>query len=291
MDVIKPTRALISVSDKEGIVELASYLSSIGCELLSTGGTAKKLRDAGLQCKDVAEHTKSPECLDGRVKTLHPKIHGGLLAVRGNKQHEKDMIANDIGVIDMTILNLYPFEATVAKGSPFEQCVENIDIGGPSMLRSTAKNHAFTTIVTSPSQYADLLETMKANDGGTTLSLRKRFAARAYATSAAYDSSIAAYFAAQLEEDAPVAARVYKPEYPLKYGCNPQQKPSGISSILGHSLPFSVVNGKPGYINLLDAANAWQLVKELKVRTPPPLTFSFLSLLFVISLFPPLHCC
>ena len=142
--------------------------------MLSTGGTAAKIREAGLVCKDVAEHTKSPECLDGRVKTLHPKIHGGLLAVRGNEKHEKDMKDNDIGVIDMTILNLYPFEATVAKGSPFEMCVENIDIGGPSMLRSTAKNHAYTTIVTSPSQYAELTDTMKSNEGGTTLALRKR---------------------------------------------------------------------------------------------------------------------
>lgn len=264
---MKPVRALISVSDKTGIVQLATYLSSIGCELLSTGGTATKIREAGLVCKDVAEHTKSPECLDGRVKTLHPKIHGGLLAVRGNQQHEKDMKDNDIRVIDMTILNLYPFEATVAKGSPFEMCVENIDIGGPSMLRSTAKNHAYTTIVTSPSQYAELVETMKSNDGGTTLALRKRFAARAYATSAAYDSSIASYFASQLETEAPVAARVYRPEYPLKYGCNPQQKPAGISSILGSPLPFAVINGRPGYINLLDAANAWQLVKELKEAT------------------------
>ncbi|GMH94351.1 hypothetical protein TrST_g2694 [Triparma strigata] len=267
VDVVVPKRALISVFYKDGVVELAQYLASLGCEILSTGGTAKKMREAGLEVKDVSEHTKSPECLDGRVKTLHPKIHGGLLAVRGNEQHEKDMVDNDIGVIDITILNLYPFEATVAKGSAFEECVENIDIGGPSMLRSTAKNHAFTTIVTDPSQYAELMETMKANGGGTTLAMRKRFAARAFATSAAYDSAIASYFASQLETEAPVAARVYKPEYPLKYGCNPQQKPAGISSILGHPLPFTVVNGKPGYINLLDAANAWQLVKELKEAT------------------------
>ena len=128
------------MSDKAGIVELCTYLASKNVELLSTGGTAKKLRDAGLTCIDVSDYTGSPECLDGRVKTLHPKVHGGLLGVRGNAQHEKDMADNGIGKIDITILNLYPFEATVAKGAAFEQCIENIDIGGPSMLRSTAKS-------------------------------------------------------------------------------------------------------------------------------------------------------
>uniref|UniRef100_A0A6U4AD18 MGS-like domain-containing protein n=1 Tax=Ditylum brightwellii TaxID=49249 RepID=A0A6U4AD18_9STRA len=267
-DVVKVERALISVSDKSGIVELCTYLSSQGVELLSTGGTAKKLREEGLTVIDVSEYTQSAECLDGRVKTLHPKVHGGLLAVRGNEQHEKDMAALGIGKIDMTILNLYPFEATVAKGAAFEQCIENIDIGGPSMLRSTAKNHAFTTIVTAPDQYDEVIATMKEN-GGTTLSLRKKFAARAFALSASYDSAISSWFANQLEADAPITARVYKPEFPLKYGCNPHQKPAMISSLLNSDdgLPFDVLNGVPGYINLLDAANAWQLVKELREAT------------------------
>jgi len=268
-DVVPITRALISVSDKTGIVELATFLSKHNVHLLSTGGTAKALRNAGLEVQDVSDYTGSSECLDGRVKTLHPKIHGGLLGVRGNPQHEKDMEEHGIGKIDMTILNLYPFEQTAAKeGVTFEQCIENIDIGGPSMLRSTAKNHAFTTIVTSPAQYTEVMATMEEHNGGTTLSLRRKFAAAAYTLSAKYDTAISSWFNAQLEaEDSSAVTRTYKKEFPLKYGCNPHQKPSGISSIAPGKLPFEVLNGKPGYINLLDAANAWQLVKELKQAT------------------------
>jgi phosphoribosylaminoimidazolecarboxamide formyltransferase/IMP cyclohydrolase len=220
------------VSDTTGIVDRAKFLAEQGGELLSTGGTAAAIRKAGLECKDVSEHTQSPECLDGRVKTLHPKIHGGILAVRGNAQHEQDMADNGIGAIDITIVNLYAFEATVAKGGEFSECIENIDIGGPSMVRSTAKNHAFTTIVTSPEQYQEVIDSIKEK-GGTTLALRKRFAARAFATTAAYDSAIASYFSNQLGTEAPVVTKVYKPEYPLKYGCNPQQKPAGILSGMG----------------------------------------------------------
>jgi phosphoribosylaminoimidazolecarboxamide formyltransferase/IMP cyclohydrolase len=274
VDVVPVTRALISVSDKTGIVELATFLASKGVELLSTGGTAKKLRESGLTVIDVSDYTGSAECLDGRVKTLHPKVHGGLLGVRGNAQHEKEMEEHGIGKIDMTILNLYPFEATVKGGGNFEQCIENIDIGGPSMLRSTAKNHAFTTIVTSPDQYEEVTAVMTGKDG-TTLELRKKFASRAFALSASYDSAIASWFSGQLGTEAPVVARVYKPEFPLKYGCNPHQKPAGISSIVGTPLPFTVLNGTPGYINLLDAANAWQLVKELREGTGLPAASSF----------------
>lgn len=266
-DVVPVTRALISVSDKTGIVDFCKFLATKNVHLLSTGGTAKKLREAGLEVMDVSEYTASPECLDGRVKTLHPKIHGGLLGVRGNKDHEQQMEEQGIGKIDMTILNLYPFEQTVKGGGDFSQCIENIDIGGPSMLRSTAKNHAATTIVTNPDQYDEVIKCIEAS-GGTTLALRKKFAARAFSLSAAYDSTIANWFTNQLEsEEKPVVTRVYKPEYPLKYGCNPQQKPASISSLLNQDLPFQVVNGIPGYINLLDAANAWQLVKELREAT------------------------
>lgn len=271
-DVVPITRALISVSDKTGIVELATFLASKGVHLLSTGGTAKKLRDSGLEVQDVSDYTGSAECLDGRVKTLHPKIHGGLLGVRGNAKHEADMETHGIGKIDMTILNLYPFEQTVAKpNATFEQCIENIDIGGPSMLRSTAKNHAFTTIVTSPDQYSEVMAEMEANGGnGTTLALRRKFAARAYSLSAAYDGAISTWFNVQLGNTTDgIVTRAYKNEFPLKYGCNPHQKPSNISSLMTNSdgLPFEVLNGTPGYINLLDAANAWQLVKELKEAT------------------------
>eukprot|EP00979_Chaetoceros_neogracilis_P003687 scaffold654_cov253-Chaetoceros_neogracile.AAC.11 len=265
-DIVPTTRALISVSDKTGIVEFCKFLASKNVHLLSTGGTAKKLREAGLEVMDVSEYTASPECLDGRVKTLHPKIHGGILGVRGNKDHEAQMEEQGIGKIDMTILNLYPFEQTVKGGGDFNQCIENIDIGGPSMLRSTAKNHAATTIVTSPDQYDEVTKCIEEN-GGTTLALRKKCAARAFSLSASYDSGIANWFNDQLGEEKPVTTRVYKPEFPLKYGCNPHQKPAGISSVLNSKLPFEVLNGVPGYINLLDAANAWQLVKELGEAT------------------------
>ena len=278
VDVVPIRRALISVSDKTGIVEFATFLASQNVELLSTGGTAKALREAGLTVMDVAEYTGAAECLDGRVKTLHPKVHGGLLAVRGNEQHEAQMKEQGMSFIDMTILNLYPFEATVKSGASLAQCIENVDIGGPSMLRSTAKNHAFTTIVTDPNQYAEIQAEMSANSGGTTLGLRRRLAAKAFALTASYDSAIATHLAQELAkmeqvEDAAkqiskvVIPRVYQPEFPLKYGCNPQQKPAFICSRMGSQLPFDVLNGTPGYINLLDAANAWQLVVELKEAT------------------------
>lgn len=266
LDVVPTRRALISVSDKSGIVEFCTFLSSKGVELLSTGGTAKILREAGLSVQDVSDYTGAAECLDGRVKTLHPKVHGGLLAVRGNEVHEKQMLEQGMKAIDMTILNLYPFEQTVQGGGNFEQCIENIDIGGPSMLRSTAKNHAFTSIVTSPEQYA-LVRAEIEEKGGTSLALRKKLASRAFALSAAYDSAISSWFANQLGEEAPIVARIYKPEFPLKYGCNPHQKPARIYSRLESKLPFEIKNGVPGYINLLDAANAWQLVLELKKAT------------------------
>ena len=264
VDLYKVKRALLSVSDKTGMIELATFLAGQGVELLSTGGTAKAIRDAGLPVKDVSEYTGDPEILDGRVKTLHPKVHGGLLGVRGNPQHETQMSENGIAPIDLTVLNLYAFEHTVQKGGDFATCIENIDIGGPSMLRSSAKNHNYVVIATSPSQYGELMEEMKANNGSTSLALRKRFAARAFATSAAYDSAIAGWINGQLGTDAPVVTRVYSPEFPLKYGCNPHQAPAGILSILGSPLPFQVLNGTPGYINLLDALNAYQLVKELR---------------------------
>jgi len=263
-DLVRVRRALLSVSDKQDLEELGKFLASQGVELLSTGGTAKKLRDAGLTVKDVAEHTNSPEMLDGRVKTLHPKIHGGILAVRGNEQHEKDMAANGIEPIDMVVLNLYPFEQTVAKGSDFDTCVENIDIGGPGMLRASAKNHRSVVIVTSPSQYSKLMEEMKASDRQTSLKLRKEFASAAFALSAQYDSAISAYFGHQVDSEVRAETRVYTVERPLKYGCNPNQVPAALCRIGNRPLPFEILSGNPGFINLLDALNSWQLVKELR---------------------------
>mmetsp|Transcript_11879 Transcript_11879/g.21197 ORF Transcript_11879/g.21197 Transcript_11879/m.21197 type:complete len:614 (+) Transcript_11879:114-1955(+) len=261
--VRKVTRALLSVSDKTDIVPFAQFLAGQGVELLSTGGTAKLLRDNGLTVKDVAEHTGSPEMLDGRVKTLHPKIHGGILAVRGNSQHEKDMEANGIEPIDMVVLNLYPFEQTVASGSDFNTCVENVDIGGPGMLRASAKNHAAVVIVTSPQQYPELMKEM-AESGSTTIELRRRFAAAAFSLSAHYDGAIASYFAKEQGTEFPAVTRTYNLERELKYGCNPNQTPAALCRIGDGKSAFEVLNGNPGYINLMDALNAWQLVRELK---------------------------
>ena len=275
VDLQPVRRALLSVSDKSGLLELAAVLASFNVDLLSTGGTAKALKDAGFAVTDVSDYTGSPEILDGRVKTLHPMVHGGLLGVRGNAKHESEMSANGIKPIDLVVMNLYAFEATVASGSSFEACVENIDIGGPSMLRSSAKNHAYVAIVTNPSQYASLISELTANQGSTSLETRRKFAASAFATSAAYDSHIAQYFAGQVGEAAPVATRSYVPQVTLKYGCNPHQKPSIIYSQLGSKLPFQVINGTPGYINLLDACNAWQLVLELKRALGLPAAASF----------------
>ena len=275
IDQQKVRRALISVSDKTGLLELAAVLARHGVELLSTGGTAKALRDAGHDVMDMSDYTGSPEILDGRVKTLHPKVHGGLLGVRGNEKHDAEMAANGIKPIDLVVMNLYPFEATVASGTTFENCVENIDIGGPSMLRSSAKNHAYVAIVTFAHQYTALINELDSSSGCTSLATRKKLAASAFAASAAYDAHIAQYFASQLGEASAVSTRSYQPQVTLKYGCNPHQKPSVIYSQLGKKMPFVVVNGSPGYINLLDACNAWQLVLELKRALGLPAAASF----------------
>ena len=264
----KVRRALLSVSDKAGVVELARCLAQHGVELLSTGGTAAALRGAGLRVVEVSDYTLSPEMLDGRVKTLHPKVHGGILAVRGNAKHEADMAANGISPIDMVVLNLYPFEQTVRSGADFATCVENVDIGGPAMLRASAKNHAGVVIATSPSQYASIMAEMSAHGGCTTIELRRRCAAAAFALSAHYDGAIASYLAREVAQEVPTATRTYVVDVPLKYGCNPNQLPAALCRIgADGKMPFKVLNGKPGYINLLDASNAWQLVRELKAAS------------------------
>ncbi|KAJ1444943.1 cytidine deaminase-like protein [Pelagophyceae sp. CCMP2097] len=279
VDVVPIRRALLSVSDKTGVIELGQALAAQGVELLSTGGTAAALRGAGLKVTDVSDFTGLPEMLDGRVKTLHPKVHGGLLYVRGNATHEREAAEAGILAIDLVVLNLYAFEATVAKGSDFATCVENVDIGGPSMLRSSAKNHAYVTIATSPQQYAELATSL-ASVGGTPYALRRKFAAAAFALSAKYDASIAAYFA---EQEAPPATgpevpalstRTYTKQLRLKYGCNPHQLPAALCSV-GDGLPFTVRNGAPGYINMLDALNAYQLVSELRRCLDLPAAASF----------------
>src|SRR5438477_11318917 len=173
-------RALISVSDKTGLIEFATTLAGHRIELASTGGTARAIADAGLKVIDVSDLTGFPEMMDGRVKTLHPKVHGGLLAIRDNVAHTKAAQAHGIAPIDLLVVNLYPFEATVAKGADFETCIENIDIGGPAMIRAAAKNHADVTVIVEPKDYSLLLGILKTNEGHTTLALRQRFAAKAY---------------------------------------------------------------------------------------------------------------
>ncbi|MBV8744000.1 MAG: bifunctional phosphoribosylaminoimidazolecarboxamide formyltransferase/IMP cyclohydrolase, partial [Xanthobacteraceae bacterium] len=196
------TRALLSVSDKSGLIDFARALADLGVDLISTGGTSRALSEAGLAVRDVADLTGFPEMMDGRVKTLHPKVHGGLLAVRGNPAHERAMQDHAIAPIDLLVVNLYPFEGTVGKGAVFDDCVENIDIGGPAMIRAAAKNHANVAVVVEPADYAAVLAELKAQRG-TTLALRKHLAAKAYARTAAYDAAISNWFARELSDDAP----------------------------------------------------------------------------------------
>src|ERR1700761_6247133 len=219
------TRALLSVSDKTGLIEFARALSEHGVELVSTGGTAKAIAAAGLKVKDVSELTGFPEMMDGRVKTLHPKVHGGLLAIRDNDEHAQAMKMHGIAPIDLLVVNLYPFEATVDKGADFEECIENIDIGGPAMIRGAAKNHNDVAVVVDAGDYQKVLDELKANKGSTTLHLRRQLAAKAYARTAAYDAAISNWFAGELNSEAPdfraFGGRLVQA---LRYGENPHQK-------------------------------------------------------------------
>ena len=228
-------RALLSVSDKTGIVDLARSLAQQGVELVSTGGTAKALRDAGLAVRDISDLTGFPEMMDGRVKTLHPVVHGGLLAVRDDPAHVASMEEHGIGAIDLVVVNLYPFEATVAKGAERDEIIENIDIGGPSMVRSAAKNHAFVAIVTDPADYAVVAL------GTTTLGDRRRFAAKAYAATAAYDAAISGWFN-HVDQGERFPARVTLPmikQADLRYGENPHQ----IAALYAQANPCGVATG------------------------------------------------
>jgi phosphoribosylaminoimidazolecarboxamide formyltransferase / IMP cyclohydrolase len=220
----RASRALISVSDKTGLVAFARALIDYGIELVSTGGTRKQLSDAGLAVTDVSDLTGFPEMMDGRVKTLHPAVHGGLLAIRSNAAHTEAMRAHRIRPIDLLVVNLYPFEQTVERGAPFDECVENIDIGGPAMIRAAAKNHSDVAVVVEPADYAAVLDEFARHGGMTKLALRRRLAAKAYARTAAYDAAIANWFAAALGDDAPdfrsVGGRLIEH---LRYGENPHQ--------------------------------------------------------------------
>jgi len=266
-------RALISVSDKTGLAELGRALAERGVEILSTGGTAKALKEAGVAVIDIAEHTGFPEMMDGRLKTLHPKVHGGLLAVRGNAEHARAAAAHGIAPIDLLVVNLYPFEATAAKGATYDDCIENIDIGGPAMIRAAAKNYAAVTVVVDPADYAQVLADMAARAGATSLELRKALAAKAYARTAAYDAAISGWFANELGERAPTWRAVGgKLAQELRYGENPHQWAAFyVAGELRPGLATAVQHqGKElSYNNLGDADAAIELVAEFDPTLSP----------------------
>ena len=274
MTAVTIRRALLSVSEKAGLVDLGKVLAARGVELVSTGGTAKALRDAGLTVKDISDLTGFPEMMDGRVKTLHPKVHGGLLAVRDNPEHARAMAEHEIGTIDLVVVNLYPFEATVAKGADRDEIIENIDIGGPSMVRSAAKNHAYVTIVTDPADYAGLLAELEANDGATSYDFRRLMAARAYATTAAYDSMISQWFAfADQQQVFPeTLAVIGKRVEELRYGENPHQRAALYVPRGPHGQGIAQarqVQGKElSYNNYNDADAALELAAEFRGQDP-----------------------
>ena len=267
-------RALLSVSDKAGLVDLGRALSQRGVELVSTGGTAKALRDAGLAVMDISELTGFPEMMDGRVKTLHPKVHGGLLAVRDNPEHAAAMAEHAIGAIDLVVVNLYPFEATVMKGAERDEVIENIDIGGPSMVRSAAKNHAYVTIVTDPADYAGLLAELEETGGATRYEFRKLMAARAFAATAAYDSMISQWFAfadqQQLFPEMLAITATRKEE--LRYGENPHQRAALYIPRGPHGQGIAQARQLQGkelsYNNYNDADAALELCAEFRGQDP-----------------------
>lgn len=259
-------RALISVSDKSGLIEFGQFLASKGVEILSTGGSAKALRDAGVPVTEVSDHTGFPEIMDGRVKTLQPSIHGGLLAVRDNADHQKAMEDHSIAPIDLLAVNLYPFEETVAKGADFDTCIENIDIGGPAMIRAAAKNHAFVTVVVDPDDYGQVMEEMEANDGATTDEFRKKLAAAAYSRTGAYDAAISGWFNQQNGETFPKRIAFGGAlKQTLRYGENPHMEAAFY--INGEQRPgvasATQLQGKElSYNNLNDTDAAFELVSE-----------------------------
>ena len=264
------TRALLSVSDKTGLIDFAKALAAHGVDLVSTGGTAKAIADAGLKVMDVSDLTGFPEMMDGRVKTLHPKVHGGLLAIRDNAEHAKSMKDHGIAPIDLLVVNLYPFEATVAKGASEEDCIENIDIGGPAMIRAAAKNHDDVAVVVEASDNQAVLDELAAHKGATTLSLRKRLAAKAYARTAAYDAAISNWFAAALKIDAPdfraIGGRLSEA---LRYGENPHQNAAFYISAEqrpGVATARQVQGKQLSYNNINDTDAAYECVAEFDPR-------------------------
>jgi len=273
-DLVPIKRALISVSDKSGLDGLAEALAGRGVELVSTGGTSARLRESGAQVRDISDLTGFPEMMDGRVKTLHPKVHGGLLGIRDNPGHKSAMDEHGIAPIDLVVVNLYPFEATVMKGAGRDEIIENIDIGGPSMVRSAAKNHAFVTVVTDPADYDELLAELDRNSGATSLEFRKRMAAKAFALTAAYDSMISQWFAfADQQRRWPESWTMsWKLKMPLRYGENPHQQAALYIPAGPHARGIAQaeqVQGKElSYNNLNDAGAALDLVSEFRDSDP-----------------------
>jgi phosphoribosylaminoimidazolecarboxamide formyltransferase / IMP cyclohydrolase len=266
MEPRKIKRALLSVSDKTGLVDFAKGLARYGVEIVSTGGTARLLREAGLQVTDVSEITQVPEMMDGRVKTLHPRIHGGLLAVRGDEAHEKALADHAIPAIDLLAVNLYLFEATVGSGGDFDDCIENIDIGGPALIRAGAKNHASVTVVVEPADYPLVLAEMEKNGGATAPELRKSLAAKAFARTAAYDAAISSWFADTLGERTPktkvIAGTLTEA---LRYGENPHQWAAFYRTNekrFGVATATQVQGKELSYNNLNDTDAAYELVAE-----------------------------
>jgi len=266
-------RALLSVSDKTGLIDLGKALAARGVELLSTGGSAAALREAGLTVRDVADVTGFPEMMDGRVKTLHPNVHGGLLALRDNADHLAAMETHGIGAIDLLVVNLYPFEETVAKGGDFDACIENIDIGGPAMIRAAAKNHAFVTVVVDVEDYEKLLGDMDQHNGATCPKFRRKLAQVAYGRTAAYDAAVSTWMAGAIGVENP-RRRAFAGtlEQTLRYGENPHQnaafyadgtKRPGVATATQHQ-------GKElSYNNINDTDAAFELVSEFAADGGP----------------------
>lgn len=265
-DLSPVRRALISVSDKTGLVEHARALHEAGVALVSTGGTKTAIAKAGIPVQDVSEVTGFPEMMDGRVKTLHPMVHGGLLAVRDAADHAAAMKKYAIAGIDLLYVNLYPFEETIQRNAPYDDCIENIDIGGPAMIRAAAKNHAFVAVATDAGDVAAILGEMSANGGATTLSLRKRLAAKAYARTAAYDAAISTWFAAELGEQTPSwRALGGQLRQSLRYGENPHQDAAFYITAekrFGVATAQQVQGKELSYNNLNDTDAAFELVAE-----------------------------
>ncbi|MGN0034348.1 MAG: bifunctional phosphoribosylaminoimidazolecarboxamide formyltransferase/IMP cyclohydrolase [Coriobacteriales bacterium] len=279
----KIRRAIVSLTDKTGIVEFARHLSDeFGVEIISTGGTARVLSDAGIEVTPIEEYTGFPEMMDGRVKTLHPKVHGGLLARRDLPSHMRDAADHGIGMIDLVVVNLYAFEETVAKPDvTFEDAIEHIDIGGPSMLRSAAKNHASVAVVTDPSTYDDVLDEMRAHDGALTAQTRRRLALEVFRLTSAYDNAIYTWMASQMgdQERFPEEKRVFLTKQSnLRYGENPHQQAAFYRMALvgkeAQGAEHMLVNarkiqGKPlSYNNYLDLDACWAAVREFDADTP-----------------------